>query len=414
MDPLTAWFASLPKGQPRHPEAFSALLQAWGQPEERFSSFHITGTNGKGSTAAILAALLTAQGLRTGLYTSPHLERFTERFRLNGRELSGELLTSLLADLRKRQVELNPFETATALAFKAFGDLGAATAVIEVGAGGASDPTNVLKQPLASIITGLAADHLDRFGPTLADLAREKTGILKPFSPVVLGGIPNPAVKLFRSRAQDLGCPLWQAGADFRLHRVRLSRTGTLFDWEGPGIQLRDLRLSLLGREAAQSAALALAALTAAGLLPREEIIRQGLAAVRWPGRLELHPGPSAVLLDGAHNPAATRALARNLRHLWPEGYHLLAAGSRPPTELLAPLLPRARSVTLTLVPGAATEVWADYADSLGARFYPDPEQAWAALASLNPAELRLITGSLYLVGRLRSSPSWRRGAMED
>src|SRR3954471_2305070 len=276
-----------------------------GHPERSAPALHVAGTNGKGSTCAFAEESLRAAGLRTGLYTSPHLNHFCERIRIGGAPISEERACELLEELTARvpwalgDPGLTFFEIATLMAFLAFRDVD--VLVVEVGLGGRLDATNVV-QPRACAVAALGLEHTQYLGPTLADVAREKAGILKATAPAVSAGQPREAARVLEARALSLGIPLWRPGRDYRFE----SRDEQPFCYQGPAWTVRS-EPALAGRHQRANAALACALLEASGLCtPRDA--EAGLRSAAWPARLERI---GDVLLDGAHNPHAMRALAR-------------------------------------------------------------------------------------------------------
>ncbi|WP_297057766.1 folylpolyglutamate synthase/dihydrofolate synthase family protein [Thermosulfurimonas sp.] len=393
-------------------ERISALLEALGRPQERFPSLHIAGTNGKGSTAALLQAILSAHGLRTGLYTSPHLVSVTERFRIDGREITLERLADILARIR-RQVErlrlpITYFEITTAAAFLYFAEEGIDMAVIECGLGGRLDATNVLK-PRVAVITSVALDHMAYLGRSLERIAREKAGILKPGLPVVAGHMPRRAREVIRERAFRLQCPAAFWGQDFRV-----LRSGKRFSYRGNLWHLQELELSLEGEFQKYNLGTALRALEflrTEGYVFREDTLRQALKRVSWPGRFEFLPVGPGVILDGAHNEEGTRALLRSLERKGISEYTLIfgatnEGGEKPYLRMLQKLISRAKVVFLCEPPGPRNPVTLKEWE---ARKFPPswpplrpsslPEALDQALSLPLPV---VITGSLYLVGAAR------------
>jgi dihydrofolate synthase / folylpolyglutamate synthase len=290
-------------GLERMREACSLL----GHPERRAPLLHVAGTNGKGSTCAFAEASLRAAGLRTGLYTSPHLNHFCERIRIGGEPISEERAAELLEEVRDRipwalgDPGLTFFEIVTLMAFLAFREV--EVAVVEVGLGGRLDATNVVV-PRACAIGALGLEHTQYLGPTLAHVATEKAGIFKPGIPAVSAGQPREAAEVLQRRADELGVRLWRPGRDYRFE----SREAEEFCYAGPAWSVR-AQPALAGHHQRANAALACALLEASGLCgPRHA--EQGLRSARWPARLERFGN---VYVDGAHNPHAARALARAL-----------------------------------------------------------------------------------------------------
>jgi dihydrofolate synthase/folylpolyglutamate synthase len=380
-------------------ERVRALLQALGQPQDSFRTVLIGGTNGKGSTAATLAAVLSAGGERTGLFTSPHLTRFSERFVVAGQELPTAQVMETLGRVRPLAElhEASFFEVVTALGCLLFAEAAVRTAVMEVGLGGRLDATNAL-EPVLSVVTNVGLDHTAILGDTVQAIAAEKAGILRPGRPALTGAAPELWPLLERQ-----GADLWAAGRELIWDTRPLG-------WEGHEVKLQtpvgDLtfRTPLLGRHGAANAALAAAAALRLGVAPGA--VRQGAAAVHWPGRLERLPWRGGgVLLDGAHNPDGARALAQAMMDLGTGPLPLIfgAAEDKDLEGVAAALRPLASRVILTravLSPRAAEP-------GRLARLFPDTpvtltETPREALEALPPGAQALACGSLYLVGELR------------
>ncbi len=298
-------------------ERIRGLLELLGSPQKNLRFVHIAGTNGKGSTAAMTASVLQAAGYRTGLYTSPYLERFNERMRLNGEMISdGELaeLTGRIKDAAERLEELgvespNEFERVTAIAFCWYAKCGAEVVVLEVGLGGRYDATNVIDPPEACAITSISLDHTAALGNTVEEIALEKGGILKRGSPCVLSpDQPEGVRRVIREIAAGEQVPLIEADAS-RISEVTQTGRGLCFAWQG-----LPLRLPLLGAYQVPNVCTALSlveCLRTRGWSLPDSAVREGLASVSWPGRLELIQG--RFLLDCGHNPGGIGALCREL-----------------------------------------------------------------------------------------------------
>lgn len=297
-----------------------ALLAALDHPERRLKFIHIAGTNGKGSTAAMLAAVLRQSGFRTGLFTSPYLQRFHERMQVDGqpipdRELAAvtETVAPLAEAMADRPTE---FEMMTAVALQWFSDRKCDVVVLETGLGGRLDATNVIEHPEVCVITAIGLDHTAILGDTLPAIAAEKAGILKPGVPAVLYQAPEAVEAVVRNACREKNCPL--TTADFsalRVHRDDLS--GQVFDY-GPW---KALRLSLLGAHQRKNAAVVLETVTQLrrlGWAIPDRAVYGGLAAARWPGRFEILRRAPIFLADGGHNPQCAEALAANLAHYFP------------------------------------------------------------------------------------------------
>ncbi|MFB9995110.1 bifunctional folylpolyglutamate synthase/dihydrofolate synthase [Deinococcus oregonensis] len=389
-----------------HPglERVRALLARLGNPQQAYRVVLVGGTNGKGSTAATLAAILGAAGERVGLFTSPHLTQFAERFRVAGQDLPAGTVAGALERVRPHAeaAEASFFEIVTALGCLLFAEAGVTLAVMEVGLGGRLDATNVL-DPVLSVITNVALDHTEILGHTLEAIAAEKAGILRAGRPAVTDVAAGLLPILERAESD-----LWALGD------VQARTLG----WEGWAVVVplphgQDLafRTPLLGAHGARNAALA--ALAASRLGVSERAIQQGAAAVQWPGRMEVIPTAAGgrVLLDGAHNPAGAQALAAALRDLLPElGLERvpLIFGSAADKDLggvAAALRPLASRVILTravLSPRAANP--ADLAlpfEGLPIDLTDSPAEA-LALLSEGAEPLAVVCGSLYLIGEVR------------
>ncbi|QFP75462.1 folylpolyglutamate synthase/dihydrofolate synthase family protein [Deinococcus sp. AJ005] len=377
------------------------LLARVGNPQHAFQTVLVGGTNGKGSTAAVLASILKADGRRTGLFTSPHLTHFAERFQVDGQDLPTETVGAGLDRLRPHAENTGAtfFEIVTALGALLFAEAGVEVAVMEVGLGGRLDSTNAL-DPVLSVITNVALDHTEILGNTLEAIAAEKAGILRPGRPAVTG-VAADLLPLLRATGADL----WALGQELRVQTRSLG-------WQGAEVGLKlpeaalEFQTPLLGAHGARNAALAAAAAWRLGV--DETAIQAGVAAARWPGRLEVLPWCGGrVLLDGAHNPDGARALAATLLELGVPPLPVIfgAAGDKDVggvVEALRPHISHAVLTRATLSPRAATA--ADLAPlfaGLPVILTDSPDEALAGLNALK-APLSLACGSLYLIGELR------------
>ena len=392
-------------------ERVAQALALFDNPQDRFRVCHVAGTNGKGSTAAMIHAVLSAEGYRTGLYTSPHLSAFTERIRVGKRHITQAAVTRLVAEVAERMQRaalcLTFFEFATVMAFVHFARAAVAAAVVEVGLGGRLDATNVVR-PSATVITTIARDHERFLGRGIASIAREKGGIIKPGVPLVCGALPPAARRAIDGMARSRGAAVRRWGRDFSVR----SRDRASFDYRGPEWSLEGVRLKLRGEYQRHNAGVALASLETLGtLLPvRERSIRSGLSSVAWPGRFEVLPGRPAVILDGAHNHGAATALADEVRGRFGAGKVRLLFGSMADKDwpaMLAALAEVSGEVVLTRTPTARG---ADPRSLLSAvpRGLPvstvdDPVAALSSLAVRGRDDPILVAGSLYLVGAVRS-----------
>jgi dihydrofolate synthase/folylpolyglutamate synthase len=397
-------------------ETVAALLAGLEHPERRYPSLHVGGTNGKGSTAVMAAAILQAAGCRVGLYTSPHLVDFRERIVAAGAMISEERVADLTG--RVRAVGGTPreptfFEFTTAMAFQHFADAGVDIAVIEVGLGGRFDATNVLA-PVATAVTSVALDHQEHLGTTLGAIAFEKAGIIKPGVPVVLGRVPEEAAAVVARAARERQAPLRRLPDDFRT----TGESPAQFRYDGPTVSYDGLACPLEGRHQLDNAACALALLEAAsghGLRVPEHAVREGLRAVRWGGRLETVEARPHIVLDGAHNPDAAAALAAHvagIRRIRPGSRVLLVWGmmrDKDQAGFLDRLLPHVDEVIVTQARGLRAMPACELeplvrARGRTARAQADPVEAMAlARRMAAPDDLILLTGSLLLVGEAKA-----------
>jgi dihydrofolate synthase/folylpolyglutamate synthase len=392
--------------------AMEQLMEELGQPQQRYPAIHVAGSNGKGSTSALLAAALAVQGYRVGLYTSPHLSGQLAGIRLDGQpvplsdlEATWQALYPHVAKLP----DLTLFEVVTALAFQHFARARVDAAVIEVGLGGRLDATNVLT-PAVSVITPIDLEHTRVLGDSLAAIAAEKAGIIKPGVHVVMARQAEEAAAVIRAAAAEQGAPLTEIGRHVLYERVAWDRQGQdvhLWAAEQPD-EPPDLHLGLLGAYQAANAASAFAALKVFSLPVTDAAIQAGFAAARWPGRLHLIEGKPPILLDAAHTPAAARALAAALDDHFP-GQRWLAVIGVSADKDLAGLLAQLR--------GRLEAVWAsqsrhprampaeDLTRALANAGLPataQPDLAQALQAGMQEAEGQaaglLVFGSVFLV----------------
>ncbi len=402
----------------------TALAERLGRPDRAYPSAHIAGTNGKGSTAAFLESILRHAGFRTGLNTSPHLEKINERIRIHGEEISDTAFAETLTRIQvlieellaagKLRAHPTYFECVTAMAFESFARQRVDFAIFEVGLGGRLDATNILS-PLVTLITRIDFDHENFLGHSLKEIAVEKAGILKRGVPLVLAEQRPEVRELILARAESFGCPVVEPAQVFRLDQES-KQNGTIHArvTEVASGKIFEIAPNLPGRFQLQNALNALAAalqLQNRGFRIPDDAITRGIADTVWPGRLEkLQSGPD-VYLDGAHNPSAARELAHFLgqnfqdRKVW-----LLYAALRDKAvdEVAGLLFPHAAEVILT-APRTSRAVSATQLAEIAshhARHFSvisDAERALEhALAQAAPEDAIFITGSLYLVGQLR------------
>ena len=387
-------------------ERIEGLLAALGHPERRYRLVQVGGTNGKGSVAAMLAAILKAAGHRVGLYTSPHLVSFRERIRVNGEAISEddvvdgvEALGTLVARL-----DATMFETATALALDHFAREAVDVAVLEVGLGGRLDATTV-GVPAVTVVTRIDLDHQAVLGTTLREIAAEKAAIIRAGVAVAASQAPEATAVLVR-RATEVGVPLLLSGRDLSVTVEHRGLDGQLIGCAAPGWSIARLRLGMLGSYQPENALLAVAAARQLGV--GDAAIGDGLGRARWPGRFQvLARAGGWLVLDGAHNPGGARALAASLRDFFGDAPVTFVVGilrDKDARAILAELAPLARRLILTassnpraadpaalraVVPGSVPR----------AEIVSSPVEALAMAARPPSAPIICVAGSLSLVG---------------
>ena len=396
-------------------ERIERLMAVMGDPQRAAPAIHITGTNGKGSTAQIVTRLLAAQGLTVGTYTSPHLERVNERISRDGEPISDDDLAeqiSAVADLEVLAgVQPSYFEIVTAAAFRWFADVAVDVVVVEVGLLGRWDATNVVDGQVA-VVTNVGYDHLEYAGPTLADVAEEKAGIIKPGSTLVLGETdPELAAVFLRAGAERT----YERNVAFECVENQLALGGRSLALRTPTSIYSDLYLPLHGRHQGDNAAIALTAVEAFFDAPlSQDVIEEAFAAVRVPGRFEVLGHQPLVIVDGAHNPAGADTCASVLFDDFdPVGRKILVAGflaGRDPRAMLEALRADEMDAVIACTPDspravpAAETAAAARAIGCDAVSYTQhvADACDSALAQAENDDLVLVTGSLYVVGEAR------------
>jgi dihydrofolate synthase/folylpolyglutamate synthase len=407
-------------------ENISVLAERLGRPDRAYPTAHIAGTNGKGSTAAFLELILRRAGFRTGLNTSPHLDKINERIRVNGIEIADEAFAYALTGIRdaieellaKGRLRAHPtyFECVTAMAMQYFAEQRVEFGVFEVGLGGRLDATNIL-QPAVTIITRIDFDHENFLGHSLREIAGEKAGILKPYVTAVLTEQHDEARGVVLARAKEIGAPIVETSSAYQLENEIYNReTGCA------NATLREIATGwncelaprLPGRFQLQNAVNAVAAarvLAARGYRVSSEAIARGVAEAEWPGRLEKLQSHPDVYLDGAHNPSAARELAAFWEENFAQRRIWLVYGAlrdKAVDEIAGLLFPRATEVILT-EPRTSRAISAPQLEEITAHYAPavrvlaDAEQAVEyAIEKAGPEDAVFVTGSLYLVGQIR------------
>jgi len=416
----TAYLYSLQKyGMKFGLENIRRLLSALGDPQESFRCIHVAGTNGKGSTSAMIESVLRTAGVTTGLFTSPHLVSFTERIRVNGEEIS-EAEVVRLADEVRIAAENIPgflptfFEVTTAMAFLYFRKMQAAWTVVEVGMGGRLDATNIL-MPEASVITAIDIDHSDFLGSTLREIAGEKAGIIKQGVPVITALQHPEAAEVLELSVEKCDSELVAYGKDFTADITADELVGIRINYHGEK-EYNDLSLQIAGRHQALNAALAVRTIEEV-IKKHPELncdVRQGLRNARWPGRLEFVKDQPPLLIDGAHNPQAAAVLAEYLRkalNIYSRIILIMGIMNDKDREgIMKPLLPLASEIIFA-APGygraASPETLAAEARGLG--YFA--QTALTVADALNLAErlyvqgdLIVVTGSFYTIGEVKEA----------
>ncbi len=407
-------------------DVMSALLAALGHPEQRFPALHVTGSKGKGSVATMAQTILTAHGLRTGLYTSPHLESYRERMRVDGATIGTDEVVRGLDRVERAAetleaagaIDRSPtfFEATTALAFDWFARSAVQAAVVEVGIGGRLDATNVLDAKVG-VVTTIELEHTELLGDTLAAIAHEKSGILHPGMTGVIGELPPEARAVVDSEAKQRGVRLWHLGGEVAVDARDLSAEGQQFDVHLPGRTIEGIFLPLYGRFQPGNAALAVAAVArfreATGTRLEESLVRTALSGVVWPGRLERVARRPELYYDVAHTPESARLVAQSLGELFPladPDESVVVFGSlqgKNVPRILDALAPLARTLVLVPVRSERGAPVAELRAQAVGRFprivlaRSAREGVRLGRAATGTDGFTLVVGSDYLVGEL-------------
>ncbi|KPK27943.1 MAG: hypothetical protein AMK69_09580 [Nitrospira bacterium SG8_3] len=384
------------------------LLKAFDNPHRGQKYIHIAGTNGKGSVAAMMESILLKSGLRVGFYSSPHLVRFTERFRINGEEAAPEKVAAIAGDLIKLIRPGHPptfFEVVTAMALIYFARENVDICIMEVGMGGRLDATNVIR-PLVSVITNISLEHQFFLGPRLLDIAKEKGGIIKKGVDLVTAVDQPPIIRLFESICEKKKASIWRVGKD-----VRYRSQGPRFSYYGLGRDFKGVEVGLKGRFQTRNAALSLAAielLERKGYAFSSHDIVEGLKETKWPGRMHVVSQKPLIILDGAHNPKAIRELAHSIGSEFSYRRLILVIGvmdDKDIGKILKGILPMADYVFYTrpeYYRAASPERLMKEGLTLGNQGSRVPKLCDAldmARDMADPTDMILVTGSLFTVG---------------
>ncbi|MEW5899769.1 MAG: folylpolyglutamate synthase/dihydrofolate synthase family protein [Bacillota bacterium] len=409
------------------------LLRRLGNPHLSLRVIHIGGTNGKGSTLAMVASILRAAGYKTGTFTSPHLHSYTERYIINGRPISHRRVAQLITGLRPYLDGMvaegfehpTEFEVSTALAFQYFFEEQVDFLVLEVGLGGAIDSTNVVERPLVSVITNVAMDHMDYLGRTVREIAAVKAGIIKEGVPVITAADDPEALAVIGEVAREKQAPLigvLDAGQktvfpfdrQVRYQLNDFSLAGQHLTVQSRQGNYENLFLPLLGRHQLANAATAVATtevLIEKGYGISREAIYRGMINTYWPARLEIFPGEPLVVIDGAHNYAGAKSLRRAWDDYFPRRGIILVLGmlgDKERARVVQELAPRVRAVVVTKPASPRAQDWQSMAAE--ARRHVREVYAIEAIREAVAKALRIarrdevvcITGSLYMVAEAR------------
>lgn len=399
-------------------DLIGSILTQLGNPHQQYNVVHIAGTNGKGSVAAFLSSIFNAAGYNVGRYTSPHLERFNERICINGNPITDTQVVFEYQRVKSvSSLEREPtfFEFATAMALDLFAEQRVEWAIVETGMGGRLDATNIIS-PKLSIITNISLEHKEYLGNTIAAIAREKAGIIKPGTATICGAHQPSARNVIKTRALRLSTPIYFRGQDYR---VRKSSSNDSFSYYGIENNWPNLQISLVGKHQIENASHALAAcelLNLYGLTSiSEDSIRKGLINTNWPGRLEIVSREPLIILDGAHNLAAARSLSGHLSSTYPDRRITMVVGILDDKPFGAILRQFARCchrfiLTQPAIGRAlpARRLYDEISDYNG-QCVIQPAVGLAvkqAIESAGPDEIICIAGSLYVVGEAKSALS--------
>lgn len=405
-------------------ERIQAILDRVGNPERKVKCIHVAGTNGKGSTSAMMSMILREAGYKVGFFSSPHIQHFHERMRINGMPIADTDLARLVEEIKPVIEEIEPidglggrasfFEVVTALAFMYFADQKVDALILEVGLGGRLDATNVV-HPIASVITSIGLDHTEYLGNTLAAIAGEKAGIIKEGVPVITGVRNEEALSVIAQKAEEknaqLYAPLAESNWNFLESNLRYQNVDLTMDQT----TYHELKIGLLGEHQLRNATIGLKTIQIVQkYYPAvdETAIRNGLGKVKWPGRLELVQENPAVLLDGAHNIQGVEALScfiEEVKSQYRNLYMVMSIlGDKEVTAMVKKVAPLATKITFTQnnnLRASAAEKLAETLKDEHTEFKIIPDFEMAIRKTIQEAEegdLVCITGSLYTISEAR------------
>jgi len=370
----------------------SKILELLGNPQDKLKVIHVAGTNGKGSTCAIIAQILKEAGFKTGFFSSPHLVKYTERFRINGFEIEGEEFAKRvfkICDLAdKNNIALTEFEILTALGFEWFYDCGVDYLVLEVGLGGRLDATNVVKKPVVSVITAIDFDHTERLGKTINEIAFEKGGIIKEGVPLVLG-FQNKGFQVLKELAKEKRAPI-----------IPAKPVETVFEnnVNYAVVEGEKLVFNLLGNWQGENLALALSVMK--HLNVNKGIIKNGLRNVNWYGRFQYFPNRN-LIVDGAHNPNGTKALRESLDKYFPNQNFCFIYGAlknKDYSNSLKNLVREGDELYFCTFNNYNSETYENLAHSIN---FSSKKISISDINNLKSPLLTVICGSLYMIGNI-------------
>lgn len=405
-------------------ENISRLLERLGNPQEKFKIIHVAGTNGKGSTCSMLSSILVEEGYKTGLYTSPFLEVFNERFRINNQNASDELVAKATTIVKNEIDKLmeegydcpSEFEVTTAVGYVIFELESVEVVVLEVGMGGRLDATNAIKNPLISIITSISKDHVEYLGDTIEKIAGEKAGIIKDNTPVVMYPQEKGAEEVMKNVAKDHKSKVYEL--DFKKRKINSTDiNGQNFDVEILGKEFKNLEISILGEHQINNATTALTAIEVLNkknlLKVSEDSIRKGLKLAKWPGRFEVIRNEPLTIIDGAHNLGGAEVFANSIK-TYLQDYNVTLVigmlGDKDYNGVLDLLLPLVKSV-ITITPDSPRALDAKELANIINNRGIDAKASENMVDSYNmaleitdPTKGAIVyVGSLYMIGEART-----------
>lgn len=403
-------------------ERIQALCDKLGNPEQKLSVIHVAGTNGKGSSVAMLSSILQAAGYRVGTYTSPHLERYNERFLINGQEITNDdfakeitLMKKICEELRAEGKDVPTlFEIVTGAAFHYFAAQEVDILILEVGLGGKYDATNIVSSPLLSLIMSISIDHTDFLGNSIEKIAAEKAGIIKKNCPVVLYSQSKMVYNIMWTKAQELNSPFYCA-ENAEVHISSQTLEGTVFSVKTDLLDMADLELSLLGSYQINNCIAVLeacAVLRKNGVSISDDALRTGLKNACWAGRMEICGRSPLVILDGAHNADGIFQLANSVETYFNNKKVTLilgVLGDKEYEKMAEYILPHANAVILTEPHSERKLDVFSLARSISnhdGMIYTEKEieDAFEKAVSITPADgIILCCGSLYMIGAMRT-----------